>query len=64
MQLFLIIMTIPIMAVIGDLLESNLKRRAKIKDSSGIFLGHGGVIDRLDSVVPNILLFYLIMDLL
>ena len=64
LQLFLIIMTIPIMAVIGDLLESNLKRRAKIKDSSGIFLGHGGVIDRLDSVVPNILLFYLIMDLL
>ena len=64
LQLFLIIITIPIMAVIGDLLESNLKRRAKIKDSGGIFLGHGGVLDRLDSIVPNILLYYLIMNLL
>ena len=40
-----------IVAQIGDIFESALKRRAGIKDSSHIIPGHGGVMDRLDGLV-------------
>ena len=36
----------------GDLYESWLKRRAGVKDASGIFPGHGGALDRLDGMMP------------
>ena len=46
-------------AVIGDLYESSLKRKNKVKDTGNILPGHGGILDRFDAMFFAIPFFYI-----
>ena len=51
-------------ATLGDLLESQFKRELGIKDMSNMVPGHGGVMDRLDGMLPSAMVTWLVLSVI
>ena len=57
-QSFMLGALLGVAAQLGDLVESRMKRVAGVKDSGWLVPGHGGITDRMDSIVLNLIVLY------
>ena len=51
-QMILLWLALAVAGIVGDLFESLMKRSAGVKDSGNVLPGHGGVLDRVDALLP------------